>query len=76
MRKPKLIRKKLFTWANISLSLANLQGNVKHLKGRINNQILEVKGLTCATPVMEDGEFNRKIYIKVEAVATDQFRYK
>ena len=30
-------------------------GNVKHLKGRINNQILEVKGLTCATPVMEDG---------------------
>ena len=47
---------------------ANLQGNVKHFKGRINNHILEVKGLTCATPVMEDGEFNRKIYFKHKSI--------
>ena len=51
---------------------------MKHFKGRINNQILEVKGLTCATPVMEDGDLTGRstLNIKLEAVVTDQFRFK
>ena len=37
------------------------KGNVKHLEGRINDQIFGFKGFSGANPAMEDGEVDRKV---------------
>ena len=61
MRIPTIIRKKLFPWFNIKPSKLIHKENVKHLEGRINNQIFGVKELSGANPAMEDGEVDRKV---------------
>lgn len=41
---------------------------MKHLEGRINTQILGVKGLSGTNPAMEDAEVNRKVCFKHKSI--------
>ena len=45
MRIPNLIKQKLLSRSKHQILKTNLHGKVRQLQGRINNQILEVKGL-------------------------------
>ena len=41
---------------------------MKHLEGRINTQILGVRGLSGTNPAMEDAEVNRKVCFKHKSI--------
>ena len=61
MRIPNLINQKLLSRSKHQILKTNLHGKVWQLQGRINNQILEVKGLKKKQKVQLSNIFHKRV---------------